>query len=88
MNIFIDPYNIFNSPVIKKINYYKSSGFRDYGYIDIDKYIKQLSDIVFCDTNPIPIKYILSKKGYKSMNLRLPMTKLENHSDIDIILNL
>ena len=55
---------------------------------EIDKYIKQLSDIVFCDTNPIPIKYILSKKGYKSMNLRLPMTKLENHSDIDIILNL
>lgn len=55
---------------------------------EIDKYIKQLSDIIFCDTNPIPIKYILSKKGYKSMNLRLPMTILENHKDIDIILNL
>lgn len=53
-----------------------------------DKYIKELSDIVFCDTNPIPIKYVLSKKGYHSMNLRLPMTKLENHNDIDIILNL
>ena len=56
----------------------------------LDKYIKELSDILFCETNPIPIKYILSKKGYKSMNLRLPLTYLskEKHKNIDIILNL
>jgi len=28
MNIFIDPYNIFNSPAIKKINYYKPDAKR------------------------------------------------------------
>ena len=57
---------------------------------ELDKYIKQLSDILFCDTNPIPIKYVLSKKGYSSMNLRLPMTILDSdkRENIDIILNL
>ena len=56
----------------------------------LDKYIKELSDILFCETNPIPIKYILSKKGYRSMNLRLPLVKLskEKQNDIDTILNL
>ncbi len=56
----------------------------------LDKYIKELSDILFCDTNPIPIKYVLSKKGYKSMYLRLPLVDLDydKHKNIDIILNL
>lgn len=56
----------------------------------LDKYIKELSDLLFCDTNPIPIKYVLSKKGYKSMYLRLPLIELEKdkHRNIDIILNL
>lgn len=56
----------------------------------LDKYIKELSNLLFCDTNPIPIKYVLSKKGYKSMYLRLPLIELEKdkHKNIDIILNL
>lgn len=56
---------------------------------EVDKYIKELSDILFCETNPIPIKYALSKKGYNSMYLRLPLVELskEKHQDIDIILN-
>ena len=55
----------------------------------LDKYIKDLSDILFCETNPIPIKYVLSKRGYKSMYLRLPLTELNKnkHKNIDIILN-
>lgn len=55
----------------------------------INKYIKELSDIFFCETNPIPIKYALSKKGYSSMHLRLPLVELskEKHKNIDIILN-
>lgn len=56
----------------------------------LDKYIKELSAILFCETNPIPIKYVLSKKGYNSMNLRLPMTDISKNKrqNIDIILNL
>jgi 4-hydroxy-tetrahydrodipicolinate synthase len=42
----------------------------------LSDYIKYLSNIIFSETNPISIKYLLSKKGYKSMNLRLPLTKL------------
>ena len=55
----------------------------------LDKYIKELSDILFCETNPIPIKYVLSKK-YSSMQLRLPLVELskEKQKDIDVILNL
>jgi len=56
----------------------------------LDKYIKELSDILFCETNPIPIKYVLLKKGYSSMHLRLPLVNLskEKRKNIDIILNL
>lgn len=56
----------------------------------IDEYIKELSNIFFCETNPIPIKYILSKKGYSSMYLRLPLVELslKKRSEIDLILNL
>lgn len=56
----------------------------------LDKYIKELSDILFCETNPIPIKYALSKKGYDSMYLRLPLVELskDKHENIDILLNL
>lgn len=55
----------------------------------IDKYIKELSNIFFCETNPIPVKYALSKKGYTSMNLRLPLVELskDKRANIDIILN-
>ena len=58
--------------------------------IVLDKYIKELSDILFCETNPIPIKYVLSKKGYDSMCLRLPLVELskDKQKNIDIILNL
>ena len=54
---------------------------------EIDKYINVLSDILFCETNPIPMKYALSKKGYSSMYLRLPLVELSNdkRQDIDII---
>lgn len=57
--------------------------------INLDDYLKQICSIIFNDTNPISIKYAMSKKGYKSMNLRLPLTKLkkEKRENIDIILD-
>ncbi len=54
----------------------------------IDKYLKDLSKIIFSETNPLGIKYMLKKKGYQSMYLRLPLKELTNHQDINIILNL
>jgi len=35
-----------------------------------------LFDALFCETNPIPVKYIMSKMGYGSGTLRLPLTEI------------
>lgn len=32
---------------------------------------------MFCEVNPIPVKYAMTLKGYKSMELRAPLTELE-----------
>ncbi len=36
------------------------------------------NNLVFCEPNPIPIKYVLSKMGLIENNLRKPLTRLEN----------
>jgi len=35
-----------------------------------------LFEVLFCETNPIPIKYIMFKMGYGSGALRLPLTEI------------
>ncbi len=38
---------------------------------------------MFCEVNPIPVKFAMSLKGYKSMELRAPLTELEeNHKQL------
>ncbi len=38
---------------------------------------------MFCEVNPIPVKYAMTLKGYKSMELRSPLTTLEaQHQDV------
>lgn len=39
-------------------------------------YLNLIGDLISYETNPIPIKYLLAKHGFKSMNLRLPLVKL------------
>jgi hypothetical protein len=41
-------------------------------------YLKLVCEVLFQYTNPIGIKHLLSKKGYKSMNLLLPLTKISS----------
>jgi len=47
-----------------------------------------LFNILFCETNPIPIKYIMAKMGYGSGVLRLPLTELteSNRAAVDAVL--
>ena len=47
-----------------------------------------LFNVLFCETNPIPIKYIMSKLGYGSGMLRLPLTELtkNNRTAVDDVL--
>jgi len=40
------------------------------------KELMPLFEALFCETNPIPIKYIMGKLGYGSGSLRLPLTEL------------
>jgi 4-hydroxy-tetrahydrodipicolinate synthase len=43
---------------------------------------------LFCETNPIPIKYIMARMGYGSGMLRLPLTELteKNRASVDAVL--
>ena len=47
-----------------------------------------LFGVLFCETNPIPIKYVMKKMGYGSGTLRLPLTELTdgNRAAIDGVL--
>ncbi|MCL2032428.1 MAG: 4-hydroxy-tetrahydrodipicolinate synthase [Methanomassiliicoccaceae archaeon] len=48
-----------------------------------DKMIAELTpvfDALFVETNPIPIKYVMSKMGYGSGALRLPLTEITDKS--------
>ncbi|MDR0508703.1 MAG: 4-hydroxy-tetrahydrodipicolinate synthase [Candidatus Methanoplasma sp.] len=56
-----------------------------------DRLIAKLSPIfetLFVETNPIPIKYVMSKMGYGSGRLRLPLTELteKNRASVDVAL--
>jgi len=56
-----------------------------------DNLIAKLSPLfgaLFYETNPIPIKYIMSKLGFGSGALRLPLTELteKNHAPVDEVL--
>jgi len=56
-----------------------------------DKMIAKLTpvfDVLFCETNPIPIKYVMSKMGYGSGALRLPLTEItdKNRASVDRVM--
>ena len=50
--------------------------------------MKLVAELLSLESNPMAIKYYLSKVGYKSMNLRLPLVELsiESQKQIDVIL--
>ncbi len=63
--------------------------FKDgYHHVLLDDYLKLVSELLSLETNPIPIKYLLSKKGFTSMNLRLPLVPLSSDylSQINLLL--
>ena len=52
------------------------------------EYLCLISEMAFIETNPAPIKYILTKKGFDFKNIRLPLVQIEkvNADKIDAIL--
>lgn len=61
-----------------------------YGFYNslLDNYLKLVAELLSLESNPMAIKYYLSKVGYRSMNLRLPLVELsiESQKQIDVIL--
>jgi len=51
--------------------------------------LEPLFSTLFCETNPIPIKYMMAKMGYGSGMLRLPLTELteRNRTCVDEVMN-
>ncbi|MDD2370578.1 MAG: 4-hydroxy-tetrahydrodipicolinate synthase [Firmicutes bacterium] len=43
------------------------------------EYLDVFNDL-FCDTNPVPVKYALSRLGFDTKEVRLPMVELESSS--------
>jgi len=50
--------------------------------------LSPLFGALFCETNPIPIKYVMAKMGYGSGALRLPLTSIteKNRANVDTVL--
>lgn len=46
--------------------------------------VTQLSAALFCETNPVPLKYALSRLGLMSARVRLPLVELSTPSQIEI----
>ena len=47
-----------------------------------DRYLKLISEYVFIEPSPAPIKYILSELGYIQNILRLPLTTISEESQV------
>lgn len=65
------------------------SNFKEgYHYLLLDDYLKLVSKLLKLEANPLPIKYLLKKEGFPSMNLRLPLVELslEYQHQIDMLL--
>ena len=65
-----------------------SSGNMD-GARKIHERLTPLFDALFCETNPIPVKYVMAKMGFGSGALRLPLTPLtvQNQNYVDTVMN-
>ena len=57
--------------------------------IKLDLELKELNEILFIESNPIPVKWILNRLGRIPGGLRLPLVELDNkyHNKTELILN-
>ena len=56
--------------------------------IELDMTLKDLNEILFVESNPIPVKWILNRLGRIPRGLRLPLVELDKefHSKAELIL--
>ena len=71
-NVF--PRQIKNILTLCKNNKYED-GFEEY------KKLNKFTELMFCESNPVPVKYALYKYGlYESPSVRLPLVELSNEN--------
>ncbi len=62
------------------------------GRVDISlKIQRELSPIIsslFCETNPVPLKYLLSRLGFMENELRLPLSPTQKSAELDKLLEI
>jgi 4-hydroxy-tetrahydrodipicolinate synthase len=56
--------------------------------IKLDEELKELNEILFVESNPIPVKWILNRLGKIPNGLRLPLVELDStfHRRAELIL--
>ena len=59
------------------------------GAQEIDSELTDLHEVLFIETSPIPVKWVLNKLGRIPLGIRLPLTVLDKQciAEIELILN-
>ena len=65
----------------------KEGDFKGAQQIDLD--LTDLHEVLFIETSPIPVKWILNRLGRIPLGIRLPLTVLDKQCmpEIELILN-
>lgn len=66
--------NVFPKEIIELFN----------GEKEVDDKLFTFNKLMFCEPNPIPVKYAVSKLGLAQNNLRLPLTRLSKNEQIKV----
>lgn len=79
--------NLIPEKIVEIVNLYNenkcSAAFEK--YLEYDELIR----LMFVETNPVPIKFIMSYKGLiKTDNVRLPLIKMSSNENKNKIINL
>lgn len=46
---------------------------------ELDRHLSSVIEVLNVEPSPMVLKYLLSKKGYESMNLRLPLMNFNSN---------
>jgi 4-hydroxy-tetrahydrodipicolinate synthase len=75
--------NIFPEIVSKIYEFWSNGNFEEAA--KLQNRLKKVNKVLFCETNPIPIKFAMSEFGFCSNEIRLPLTLPAKDSQTEII---
>lgn len=76
--------NVTPSNILNLVNSFKNGNIKE--AIEINNSLYNLFKILFIESNPVPLKYILKKIGFsKESTVRLPLVEITSHENINVI---